>query len=186
MTITSLCLTLIVAGYFSISNINESAPLFQSILVHLFFAFLQDMVYFIIIFRISEKRLGSWIAIIIASVIFGFKHLLFPGYTLWSAVAQTIEGGLLFSALFLHTRRIWILFGFYFTWNFVQHGIIGFPEFDKIPSLINLDIKGSDLITGNPVGMEASFVTFILLSGLGIYLLHKAYKQNKFIKPSWK
>jgi membrane protease YdiL (CAAX protease family) len=170
-------------GAFRIQGINASATLFRSILYHFFFAFLQDVVYFLIIFRIVEKNLGSWPAIITSSFIFGFKHLLFPGYTLWSVVAQTLEAGILFSALFIMTHRIWMIFGFHFIWNFIEYGLILGFQSEQLVGLFQSDFSGSNLITGMPVGLEASIVTCILLTGLGIYFVYKTYKQGRFILP---
>jgi len=177
---------LMLLGNYSILGINGSAPIFQSILVHFFYAFLQDIVYFAIIFRIVENKLGSWFAIIIAAFIFGFKHLFFPGYNLWSVIAQSLEAGILFSSLYILTRKIWIIFGFHFVWNFIQYGIVGFPKFQGIQGLLDSKFIGSDIITGNPIGLEASLFTFVIGFGLGLYFLNKVHNKGDFILPYWK
>ena len=173
-------------GNFAISGIDHTAPLFQSFLFHSFFAFLQDIVYFAIVFRIIEKSLGSWIAIVVASFVFGFKHLLFPGYTFWSVFAQTLEAGLLFTALFILSRKIWLIYGFHVVWNSVQYGLImGFDAENLTPLFIS-DFTGSNLITGMPVGLEASIMTFCIGTTLGVFFLKRAYKKGNFILPFWK
>ena len=173
-------------GNFTISGIDHTAPLFQSFLFHSFFAFLQDIVYFAIVFRIIEKSIGSWIAIVVASFVFGFKHLLFPGYTFWSVFAQTLEAGLLFTALFILSRKIWLIYGFHVVWNFVQYGLImGFDAENLTPLFIS-DFTGSNLITGMPVGLEASIMTFCIGTTLGMFFLKRAYKKGNFILPFWK
>ena len=186
LVMISIVLTLMgLTGNFTINSVDYSATLFKSFLYHSFFAFLQDIVYFAIIFRIIEKSLGSWIAIIIASLIFGFKHLLFPGYTLWSVIAQTIEAGILFSALFILSRRIWLIFGFHFVWNYIQYGLIQGFDTEGLTPFFNTDFSGSNLVTGKPVGLEASLVTFIIGTFLGIYYLRKAKKNRNFVLPYW-
>ena len=183
----SVIMTLIwITGNFKIIGINNNVSLFQSFLYNFFFAFLQDIVYFAIIFRIIEKRWGSWSAIVIASIIFGFKHLLFPGYTLWSVIAQSFEAGILFSTLFIFTRKIWMIFGFHFAWNFIQYGFFLGIESEKLRALFLSEFSGSNLITGMPVGPEASVFTFFILTSIGIYLLIKAYRNDKFIPSNWK
>jgi len=173
-------------GNLTVNAINTNATLLQSFIYHFFFAFLQDVVYFAIIFRIIEKSWGSWIAIIIAAIIFGFKHLLFPGYTLWSVIAQTFEAGILFSALFILSRRIWLIFGFHLVWNFIQYGLIQGFDAEGLTPLFRAEFLGSKLITGMPVGLEASLITFILGTILGLYLLIKTYQKGNFILPFWK
>jgi len=186
--ISAICTIIIMwlTGNFTITGINNSATLFKSFLHNFFFAFLQDIVYFAIIFRITERNLGSWIAIFIASIIFGFKHLLFPGYTLWSVIAQSFEAGILFSSLFILSRKIWIIFGFHLAWNFIQYGIILGFEPEKLVPLFISKFSGSSLITGLPVGPEASLLTLCLLTSVGIYFTVKAYKKGYFILPYWK
>jgi membrane protease YdiL (CAAX protease family) len=169
-------------GNLTVNAIN----IHPTLLYHSFFAFLQDVVYFAIIFRITEKSLGSWSAIVVASIIFGFKHLLFPGYTLWSVVAQTFEAGILFSALFILSRRIWLIFGFHVAWNFVQYGLIQGFDAERLIPLFRAEFPGSRLITGMPVGFEASLITFILGTIFGLYLLIKVYQKGNFILPFWK
>ncbi len=186
MTITVVIGLMWIMGGYSIVGINYSATVLDSFLYNFFFAFLQDIVYFAIIFRIIEKSLGSIIAVAIASVILGFKHLLFPGYTIWSALAQTIEAGVLFSAFFILTRRIWLLFGFHFMWNFIQTGVIGDPKIRELKSILISNYSGPNIITGEPVGLEASILTFIIGTGLGIYFLYRVYKKGNLVLPFWK
>lgn len=174
-----------ITNNFSITGVNSSATLFQSLLQQSFFAFLQDIVYFAIIFRILEKWIGSWGAIAIASFIFGFKHLLFPGYTLWSVIAQSIEAGILLSALYIFSRNIWLIFGFHAVWNFIEYGfILDFDGGKMIPLFVS-EFSDSSLITGMPVGPEASLFTFFIFTSVGIYLLKVVHEKGKFILPSW-
>ncbi len=173
-------------GNYSINGINNSATIFKSFLHNFFFAFLQDIVYFLIVFRIIEKSLGSWIAVVITTIIFGFKHLLFPGYTVWSGITQAFEAGILFSAFFMITGRIWLLFGFHFIWNFIEYGfILGFKP-EGLIGLFKSEFFGSNLITGIPVGIEASILTFVIGTGLGLYVLFKAFKKGNYVLPFWR
>jgi membrane protease YdiL (CAAX protease family) len=175
-----------ITGNFSIMGVNSSATLFESFLYHSFFAFLQDIVYFAIIFRILERWIGSWGSIAIAALIFGFKHLLFPGYTLWSVIAQSFEAGILFSALYIFSRNIWLILGFHTIWNFIEYGfILDSSDGSMIPLFIS-EFSGSNLITGMPVGPEASLYTFAIFTSIGIYLLAILYKRGDIMLPSWK
>ncbi|MBN1764271.1 MAG: CPBP family intramembrane metalloprotease [Sedimentisphaerales bacterium] len=169
LTITSVLALLWVTGTITSVGINPDATLLPSVFHHLFFAFLQDVVYFAILFRILEKSLGSWPAIAIAALAFGFKHLLLPGYTLWTVTAQAIEAGLLFSALFILTRRIWCILGFHFAWNFIVSGLIVFNQSRSLQDLFLVTVTGPDFLTGQPIGSEASFITFIVRMGLGLF-----------------
>ncbi len=171
-------------GYCSIDGINNSADLFQSFQFAFFFAFLQDIVYFAIIFRIAERHLGTVFSIFIAGIIFGFKHLLFPGYSLWGAIAITIEGAILFSALYIKTRKIWMIFGFHFMYNFIQNGIL--LKIQDMDSLLKTKVSGSEIFAGSQNGLESSIIAIILSVCIGTYFMKKAKKEGKFILPFWK
>jgi membrane protease YdiL (CAAX protease family) len=173
-----------ITGHFTIVGVDRSATFFESVIYHTFFAFLQDVVYFIILFRIAEVHAGSWPAIVLASVIFGFKHLLFPGYTIWSAVAQACEAGLLFSALYMLTRNIWAIFGFHAVWNIIEYGLILGFQGQNLKGVFVVHFTGSPLITGQPVGPEASIFTMVLGTALGIWLLIRAHPKGCFIRPN--
>jgi membrane protease YdiL (CAAX protease family) len=172
-------------SYYSIIGKNPWGVLLPSITYHFFFAYLQDIVYFGIVFRITEEKLGTWMAIAVASVIFGFKHLLFPEGTLWGAVAISVEAGILFSSLYIIKRRLWAIIGFHFIWNFVQFGILGIPHRDMTPLFISR-FNGPIIITGGKVGIDSSIITCVIGLVLGLYFLKKAHKKGNFILPFWK
>ena len=61
-----LCLSFIVGinwlfGWISIETVNESPDIIKGIYYTLFFAFLQDIVFFMILFRITEKYMGTYL-----------------------------------------------------------------------------------------------------------------------------
>ena len=172
-----------ILGFFSVVSVNDSPTVFEDIMFHSFFAFIQDVVFIAILFRILEKSFGTWLSMVVASVIFGFQHLLYPGQTLLSASAQTIEVGILFCSLYVVTRRIWTIFGFHFAWNFIQYAVIGFPVMKDSHPLLVAQFSGPAIITGSPVGLEASLVTFVVGTGLGLFFLRKAIVLKKLVEP---
>jgi membrane protease YdiL (CAAX protease family) len=173
-------------GFYLIVTVNNSPTVFENIMFHAFFAFLQDMVFIALLFRILEQSLGSWISMGVTTLIFGFQHLLYPGQTLWSAAAQTVEVGILFCALFILNRRIWFIFGFHFAWNFIQYAIIGFPVMEHSQPLLVSQFSGPNILTGYPIGFEASLLTFFIGTGLGVFYLKKVIVIKHIIEPAWK
>jgi CAAX protease family protein len=173
-------------GFYSVKSVNFSPTMFEDLMFHSFFAFIQDVVFIALLFRILEQSLGSWISMIATSVIFGFQHLLYPGQSLWSASAQAVEVGILFCALYILTRRIWFIFGFHVAWNFIQYAIIGFPVMEPSRPLLVSQFSGPTILTGYPIGFEASLLTFFIGTGLGVFYLRKAIVRKKINKPVWK
>jgi membrane protease YdiL (CAAX protease family) len=183
----SLVLALLWAlGYFTVVRANEAPTVLEDIMFQLFFELIQDVVFIAILFRTLEKSFGSWISMGVASVIFGFQHLLYPGQTILSVSAQTIEVGILFCSLYVITRRIWLIFGFHFAWDYIQCGIVGFPAMENSRPILVSQFSGPALITGSPVGLEASLVTFVVGTGLGLFFLRKAILLKRIVRPSWK
>jgi membrane protease YdiL (CAAX protease family) len=172
--------------FFAVASANESPTVFEDIMFHTFSAFIQDVVFIAILFRILEKSFGTWISMCATSVIFGFEHLLYPGQTVWSAVTQTFEVGILFCSLYVVTRRIWFISGFHFAWNYIQYAVVGFPVMGDSRPLLVTQFSGPVVITGSPVGLEASLLTFVIGTGLGVFFLRKAIVLKEFLQPSWK
>jgi membrane protease YdiL (CAAX protease family) len=173
-------------GFFAVVRATEAPTVLEGIMFHFFFAFIQDVVFIAILFRILEKSFGTWLSMALASMIFGFQHLLYPGQTPLSASAQTIEVGILFCSLYIVTRRIWIIFGFHFAWNLIQYAIVGFPVMENSRPLLVSQFSGPAIITGSPVGLEASLVTFVVGTGLGLFFLRKAIVLKRIVEPSWR
>ena len=105
---------------------------------------------------------------------------------MWSVIAQSFEAGILFSAFYIFSRNIWLIFGFHVAWNFIEYGfILGTGEGAMAPLFIS-KFSGPNLITGMPVGPEASLLTFFIFTATGIYLLAAANKKGNLIAPIWK
>lgn len=185
-----LCIGLVIGinwlfGWVSIENVNESPDILEGIYYTVFFVLLQDFVYFLILFRIAERYLGTYLTILICGLIFGFKHLLFPGYTVISGIIIFIDVTFIFSALFLRSRSLWEIFGFHLAYNFIQNIILGNPTVAGIQSVYELSVSGPSIFTGDPSGFETSIVAVLFCVGVGGYLLYATRKHGLFMKPYW-
>lgn len=172
-------------GWVSIETVNESPAILRGITYTVFFALLQDFVFYMILFRITEKYLGTVLTIIIASLVFGFKHLLFPDYSFISGIFLFLNILFIFSALYLKSRTIWEIFGFHVTYNFIQYIVFGNFAIEGIQSVFKLHIEGPVLFTGNPSGFETSIFAVLYCVLIGGVLLIKEKKNGIFLKPFW-
>ena len=190
--VTSLaCITLVIGinwifGWITIEKINDSPDILRGLYYTLFFVLLQDFVYFLIIFRITEKYLGTYFTILITGLIFGFKHLLFPEYTFLNGLIIFIAAAFIFSALFIRSRSLWRVFGFHFMYNFLQSTIFGNPGNENLQSLFTIHLNGPPVLTGNEAGFESSIIVLIFCIVLGGYYLNVARKKGRFLDPFWK
>lgn len=139
-----------------------------------------------LIFRFLEKWLGSWIALALSALLFGFLHLSNPNATVLAAFAIALEAGVLLAAIYMVTRRLWAAIGLHAMWNFTQGGIYGaqVSGFDSSGILISKQ-HGSVYLTGGAFGPEASVPAMIVCTAVGLWFLYKAWREGRFVRASW-
>lgn len=140
-----------------------------------------------IVFRIIEEKLGSYISLLISSLIFGGLHLINPHSGFLSLLCITMAG-LLFGVAFMYSRNLWLPIAIHFAWNFTQSGIFGAITSgnEKTNSLLEAKIQGPELITGGAFGPEGSIQAVIFCTVATILLLVLCHKKNKIVAPYWK
>ncbi len=139
-----------------------------------------------IILRIIEEKLGSYISLIISSLIFGALHLANPNSSFLSGLCITTAGFLL-GAAFIYKRNLWFPIAIHFAWNFTQTGIFGAITSgnEKTGSLLTVKIHGPEIITGGAFGPEGSIQATVICFIATVGLLVLSRKENKIIKPFW-
>jgi len=178
---------LAIPGYYSIEKFNSA-----DILIHGFFrfangAFFEELLFRLIIFKLMEEYLGSWISLLLGAMFFGVAHIFNQNATLWSVFAIALEAGILLTLAFMFTRRIWMAFGIHFGWNFVQATVFGLPASGmSFPGLISPELTGPIWITGGEFGVEASVITLALGLILSFILLKKVLNDDQVVLPSWR
>jgi len=140
-----------------------------------------------IIFRITEEKLGSYIALTISSLIFGALHLANPHSSLLSGLCVTTAGFLL-GSVFIYSRNLWFPIALHFAWNFTQSGIFGAVTSgnEKSSSLLEAKIQGLEIITGGEFGPEGSIQATLICLIAAVIFLFLSFNGNKIIKPYWR
>lgn len=152
-----------------------------------FTAVFEELVFRGIIYRIIEESLGSWLAIVFSGLLFGFAHMFEPNANLFSSLAISLMGGVFLSAAYIYTRRLWLVIGIHFAWNFTEGGILGLAVSGKDgKGLLQSEITGSDFLSGGSFGPETSIVAIVIVLLAGLYLLWKAKEKGHFIQPFWR
>ena len=136
-----------------------------------------------ILFRLIEEKLGSYSALIISSVIFGFLHLMNDSSALFAAVAISIMS-ISITAAYMYTRNLWAPIAIHFAWNFAQGNIFGTPVSGEpaSTSIIISQLEGSKWFTGGLWGIEATVQTVIFGLITGILLLVLCHKKGQIIQ----
>jgi uncharacterized protein len=116
-----------------------------------------------VLFRIVEGRFGTWLSLILTSLLFGLSHLFNPGATLWSAFAVAIEAGGMLAAAYAATRNLWVPIGLHFGWNFAEGAIFGTDISGKSApeGLLRAVLSGPTPLSGGKFGPEASVYTLV-------------------------
>ena len=172
-----------VLGSYAIAGANALAVVFVSLANDGAGAFVEEVVLRGIVFRITEERLGTWVALAISVVLFALLHLASPNATLTSTVVVGVEGGVLLSAAYVLTRRLWLPIGIHFGWDFCQDAVFGVGKGAR--GLLDGDLSGPAWLSGGSAGIEGSVVALLVCAGVGAYLLVRAGRQGNILAPGW-
>jgi len=144
-------------------------------------ALLEEMLFRLIMLRLLERWLGTTWALLISSLLFGLAHLGMGPASVASTLLLGLEGGLLFGAAWLLTRRLWLCLGLHVGWNFLQIGIFSADATMalKRTGLLQAEIAGPAWLTGGIHGMEAGVPAAVLCLGVaaGLIVLAKRHGQ---------
>jgi membrane protease YdiL (CAAX protease family) len=144
-------------------------------------AFVEEIMLRGVVFRISEEKLGTWIAIIISAVLFALLHLASANATITSVIVVGLEGGVLLSAAYVLTRRLWLAIGIHFAWDFSQDFIFGVSRGTE--GFVRGQITGPALLSGGSAGFDGSVLALTLCLVVSAYLLARAAWKGNFVKP---
>lgn len=138
------------------------------------------------LFRIVEEGLGSWAALVMSALVFGFMHGMNPHATLWSSMAIAIEAGLLFGMLYVVTRSLPLCMGMHAAWNFMQGTVYGIPvSGTPADGWLVSTRSGPDWLSGGMFGAEASVIALSLCSLCTLALLWVAVRRGSLVRPCW-
>jgi membrane protease YdiL (CAAX protease family) len=184
MSLVTIVLWLL--GFYQVSALGAVLVLLRPFFDSLFAGIFEEIAFRGIIFRIMNESLGSWLAILISALIFGFAHSANPNASLFNSIAIAVEAGILLSTAYLFTRRLWMVIGIHFAWNFTLGGIYGIPVSGReFEGLFKSSLEGPALLTGGEFGAEASIFAVIICLLAGLFFLWKARQRGHFTSPFW-
>jgi membrane protease YdiL (CAAX protease family) len=182
---------LALVGWYHIASIAPASVavvvILQGLGIHLLVALVEEGIFRGIIFRLLERTLGTWIAIILSAVLFGAMHLVNPGATVFGAIAIALEGGIMLGAAYVLTRNLWLAVGIHWAWNFFEGPFFGtsVSGVGAGKTFITSTTSGSAIWTGGTFGPEAGVTALITCLVAGAILLILAVRRKQVIVPSW-
>jgi membrane protease YdiL (CAAX protease family) len=185
---TACELILMGLGIYRIDGLNPLSYMLPAIAMALSSSVFEELLFRGVLFLSVEKWFGSWVALVVSSLVFGLTHLVNPQATIEGALFIAVEAGVLLAAALMLTRRLWLCIGFHMAWNYTQSaifsGIVSGNEAEQ--GLIRSTMKGPDWLTGGNFGVESSVLSLVLCTTTGIVMLVMAVRRGKIVPPIWK
>jgi membrane protease YdiL (CAAX protease family) len=186
----SICIVILMAlGVFRIEGLNAWQILLPGLAAPLATGVFEELVFRGGVFRIAEKWLGTWLALVISSLVFGFVHLENDAATIRGMLSISTWAGILLAATYILTRRLWLGIGLHAAWNYTQGTVYsGIVSGNQAPTsgLIRSSMDGPVWLTGGTFGVEASVVAVFVCSACGIAMLALAIRRGKILASPWK
>ncbi|HZW87548.1 MAG TPA: type II CAAX endopeptidase family protein [Myxococcaceae bacterium] len=165
---------------------TRAALLGRAVLIFLAVGVFEEVASRGIVFRQLEQAIGTWLAIIVSALFFGFGHRNNPGATWVSSVAIAIEAGALLAAAYVATRSLWLPIGLHWAWNLFEGPVWGSPVSGiGLPVIANARFPGPRLLTGGDFGPEAGLPAMVLGAALGVWFLVLAIRRDQIVTPAW-
>jgi len=187
--LTAVTLVLFLSGSYTVSGLGRGASaraLGHALLLFFLAAVFEEVFTRGIIFRLLEKGLGTWAALVLSALGFGFAHIGNPGATLLSSAAIALEAGVLLGAAYVATRSLWLPIGLHTAWNFFEGPIYGTRvSGNELPSLVQANFPGPVWLTGGDFGPEAGLPALVLGTALGVAFLVLAWRRGQLFTPRW-
>ncbi|HTK10691.1 MAG TPA: CPBP family intramembrane glutamic endopeptidase [Ktedonobacteraceae bacterium] len=140
----------------------------------------EELIFRGLIFRRLERSFGSWIALAVSAVLFGFAHLLNPNGSLVGALGIAITGGVLSAIIYIMTRSLWWAIGVHLGWNYFEGPFFGAQVSGHagLPGIFSSILTGPVAWSGGSFGPEAGLASIILISAFSFYLCYRASRQK--------
>jgi hypothetical protein len=185
----TLCVLILMAlGNYRIDGHRDWLILLAGLATPLATAVYEELWFRGVIFRLTQEWFGTWLAVVISSLIFGFVHWDAAGATLQGLVSISLWAGLLLCATYVLTGRLWLGIGLHAAWNYTQGSVYsGSVSGNAAPDgFFKSTLQGSEWLTGGSFGMEASVVALLVCGTAGALLMAKAVQRDLIVPPPWK
>jgi membrane protease YdiL (CAAX protease family) len=175
------------AGTYRIVGVGSLNGLLPALIATAIFpALSEEMLFRGILFRWLEEFGGSWMALLLTSILFGAAHLANPNASMIAAVGIALEAGVMLGGAYMLTRSLWLPMGLHAAWNFTQGEIYDIPVSGRNPDgMVEAQLNGPPLMTGNGFGLEASLIAIAVATLFGCWLLWLAIRNGQLVQPWW-
>jgi membrane protease YdiL (CAAX protease family) len=185
----SVCVLILMAlGNYRIDGVQDWHILATGLATALATGVYEEVWFRGVVFRLTQDWFGSWAALAVSSLVFGFVHWDAPGATLQGLMSISLWAGLLLSATYLLTGRLWLGIGLHAAWNYTQGTVYSGIVSGNAPpeGFFTSTLQGSEWLTGGAFGVEASIVAAGVCGTIGVLMLVRAIRLGHLVPPAWK
>lgn len=130
-------------------------------------------------FRLAERLLGSWMALLGSAAAFG-GGVLISAMPASVALAAGLQSGLLFAAVFMVTRRLWAPIGLHAAIFVAQWALYG------AGGVVASRVAGPEWLTGGAGGADASLPGLAITGLVVAALITTAIRRGRIVRPIWR
>jgi membrane protease YdiL (CAAX protease family) len=184
----ALCIAiLMVLGVYRIEGFNPWPILLPGLAVTIATGVFEELVFRGGVFCLAEEWLGTWWAIVVSSIVFGFVHLENPE-DLRGVLSITLWAGMLLAATYVLTRRLWLGIGLHAAWNYVQGSVFSgiVSGHGQQQGFTRSSMSGPEWLTGGSFGVEASVVAMAVCIPASAAMMVMAARRGHIMAPRWK
>jgi uncharacterized protein len=179
--ISATVLLLACLGFYQVQGLGFSPAVLSMFGGFFSVAVLEEVLFRALLFGLLEQWLGTWLALLLSSLLFGLAHLINPNADILTTL-QLVVLGLMFTAAFLYSRRMWLCIGMHWGWNFVQGGVFSVAVSGmEAKGLLQSSISGPAWLTGGDFGIEGSVITTVCCLICMVLLMVKAIQRRHFV-----
>jgi hypothetical protein len=154
-------------------------------------AFLEELVYRCLLFRVLERAWGTGVALAVQALVFALPHLenVEQGGTgdAVTMLASVTLLGLLWAAVFVLARNLWVVAAHHAAWNFtiLLSGVplSGIEDWRTLAPFKSA-YAGPDWLTGGMFGPENSLLVIVSTAAVVVLLLRAARRRGAFHVPA--
>lgn len=169
-------------GSYRIASVNPwSAAIAAPLAEMLFVGLIEEIVFRALLFRITERALGTVAALIISALLFSLAHL--GGDINPLGLINTALAGLMLSGAWLVTRRLWLCIGVHAAWNYVLGSVFSIAvSGHPAKGLLVGVLSGPDWVTGGAYGLEQSIATTVVMGAVFVVLYRRARRDGQILR----
>jgi len=150
---------IISAALLSGATINAGEVLYESIYGTLLTALTEELIFRGMMLRAIEQRFGGMMGVFLSSMVFAGAHL-FNTTCTSVAFINIALAGMVFGAMYMLTRSLWMSISFHAAWNFIEYSVFGRSPDPMI--FAGVPEQSRWLFTGE-YGIEQGLCTTIIL-----------------------